>query len=254
VFRKLRIAFLLLILFAVAMSTWLSKLRATDWSRTQWLVVYPVNGDGSAATASYIRDLNTDSFRSIEEFLSREAAHYGTTNTQLIEVQLAPEVSALPPLPPADRQVFKVILWSLQMRWWAWRNDTFNGPGGMKMYVVYHDPEQSARLSHSFGLEKGLVGVAQAFADPRQSETNNVIIAHELLHLVGATDKYDLATNQPFYPVGYAEPERVPLYPQQFAEIMGGRIPRSESEAETPRHLLGVLVGEQTAREIRWIK
>lgn len=253
-FRNLRILFLLLILFGVAMSTWLSKLRATDWSRTQWLVVYPINGDGSNATASYIRDLNADRFRSIEEFLAREAEHYGLPNTKLLEVQLAPEVQALPPQPPQDRQVFKVMLWSLQMRWWAWRNDSFNGPGNMKMYVVYHDPQMSERLDHSFGLEKGLVGVAHAFADARQAEGNNVIIAHELLHMVGASDKYDLASNQPFYPIGYAEPERVPLYPQQYAEIMGGRIPLSEREAEIPRHLLGVLVGEHTAREIRWIK
>lgn len=249
--RKLRIAILLFILFMVAATTWLTQWRSTNWSRSQWLVIYPVNGDGGTATQDYIHRLGEDSFRSIEEFMAREGAHYGIAIAQPIEIRLAPQVHALP---PPSRQPWEVALWSLHMRWWAWRNDSYDGPGNLKMFVVYHDPTQRDRLDHSLGLQKGLVGVVQAFADERQAEQNNVIIAHELLHLFGATDKYDLATNQPLYPIGYAEPDRQPLYPQQFAEIMGGRVPLSPTEAAIPRHLLGVVVGEQTAREIRWIK
>ena len=40
------------------------------------------------------------------------------------------------------------------------------------------------------------------------TEENNVIVAHEILHTFGATDKYDPATTQPRYPDGYAEPGR----------------------------------------------
>lgn len=252
--RKLRIAILLFILFMVAATTWLTQWRSTNWNRSQWLVIYSVNGDGGTATQDYIHRLGEDSFRSIEEFMAREGAHYGIAIAQPIEIRLAPQVHALPPPPPPSRQPWEVALWSLHMRWWAWRNDSYDGPGNLKMFVVYHDPTQRDRLDHSLGLQKGLVGVVQAFADERQAEQNNVIIAHELLHLFGATDKYDLATNQPLYPIGYAEPDRQPLYPQQFAEIMGGRVPLSPTEAAIPRHLLGVVVGEQTAREIRWIK
>lgn len=253
-FRQLRILILLLLLFMVAATTWLTQWRSTDWSRSQWLVIYPINGDGRAATDDYIRRLGEDSFRSIEEFMAREGTHYGINVAQPIEIRIAPQVHALPPPPPPSRQPLEVALWSLHMRWWAWRNDSYDGPGNLKMFVVYHDPTQRDRLDHSLGLQKGLLGVVQAFADARQAEQNNVIIAHELLHLFGASDKYDLASNQPYYPIGYAEPDRQPLYPQQFAEIMGGRIPISAHEAEIPRHLLGVMVGEATAREIRWIK
>jgi len=253
-FRKIRIATLLFILFMVAATTWLNQRRSTDWSRSQWLVIYPINGDSSTATQDYIHRLGEDSFHSIAEFMAREGTHYGIAVAQPVEVRLAPQVHALPPPPPPSRQPWEVALWSLRLRWWAWRNDSYDGPGNLKMFVVYHDPAQRDRLDHSLGLQKGLVGVVQAFADERQAEQNNVIIAHELLHLFGATDKYDLATDQPLYPVGYAEPDREPLYPQQFAEIMGGRVPLSPTEAEIPRHLLGVVVGEQTAREIRWIK
>ena len=253
-FRKIRIALLLFILFIVAVSTWLSRVRATDWSRTQWLVVYPINGDGHTATQEYIHSLSAATYRPVEEFLTREARHYGLANEQPIEIHLAPQVDAVPPAPPQERRGLAVVWWSLRLRYWVLRHDTFDGPGNMKMYVIYHDPQTTRQVQHSLGLEKGLVGVVNAYADPGMAETNNVVIAHEFLHLVGATDKYDLATDQPVFPQGYAEPERQPLYPQQFAEIMGGRIPLSASKAEMPRHLLGVLVGPQTAREIRWIR
>ena len=81
---------------------------------------------------------------------------------------------------------------------------------------------------------------------------NNVIIAHELLHVFSATDKYDLHDNMPIFPSGYAQTNRDPLYPQDYAEIMGGRITLSKFEAEIPIDLSHVIVGEKTAEEINW--
>ncbi|MGH8187189.1 MAG: hypothetical protein ACREUC_11545, partial [Steroidobacteraceae bacterium] len=81
---------------------------------------------------------------------------------------------------------------------------------------------------------------------------NDVVLAHELLHTLGATDKYDLANDQPAHPDGYAEPGREPLYPQSVAELMGGRIPLSSDESVTPESLRQVIVGDKTAREIGW--
>ncbi len=82
---------------------------------------------------------------------------------------------------------------------------------------------------------------------------NNVVIAHELLHTVGATDKYSPADNLPLFPIGYADPDRQPLYPQSMAEIMGGRIPVSETQAVIPKSLVQAMIGPQTALEINWI-
>ena len=90
------------------------------------------------------------------------------------------------------------------------------------------------------------------FASDAMAGTNNVVIAHEMLHTFGATDKYDLATNLPLFPDGYAEPERMPRVPQQFAEIMGGRIPISPLRADQPDGLHRVVIGPLTAREINW--
>jgi hypothetical protein len=53
------------------------------------------------------------------------------------------------------------------------------------------------------------------------------------------------------YPAGYGEPLREPLWPQRHAEIMGGRIAVSEREAMIPKSLRYVVIGPDTASEIR---
>lgn len=103
------------------------------------------------------------------------------------------------------------------------------------------------------GLQKGLIGVIHAFADKRQNPQNSVVMAHEIFHTVGATDKYD-QHNHPHYPDGYAEPNKSPLHPQKYAEIMAGRIAVSDRRAVIPSSLKQVRVGETTAKEINWIE
>jgi hypothetical protein len=120
------------------------------------------------------------------------------------------------------------------------------------MFVLYHDPATLGRAPDSHGLQKGLLGVVHAFAVREMTGSNNIVIAHEFLHTVGASDKYDLSSGQPVYPIGYGDPEQKPLYPQLAAEIMAGRRALSEQEWEMPRTLNNVVVGPATAAEIRW--
>ena len=61
---------------------------------------------------------------------------------------------------------------------------------------------------------------ANAFGSADNEGGNNVVIAHELLHTFGATDKYDPADNMPRHPDGFAEPDARPLFPQRLAEII----------------------------------
>ena len=75
---------------------------------------------------------------------------------------------------------------------------------------------------------------------------------HELMHTLVATDKYDLSTGGPMFPDGYAEPDKTPLHPQRFAEIMGGHIPVNESSSQMPGSLAQTVVGKTTAEEINW--
>jgi hypothetical protein len=79
-----------------------------------------------------------------------------------------------------------------------------------------------------------------------------VVIAHELLHTVGASDKYLPGNDAPRFPDGYGDPNQVPLYPQRFAEIMAGRLMQSADRWQQAENLDQVLIGPATALEIRW--
>lgn len=254
-FKKIRILILLFILATVALGTWRAKHQSTEWDEPLRVVIYPINGDGSEASKAYIASLDVDMFAPIEQFMEEEAARYSMTIKQPVSVRLGPVIDEQPPAPPADRAAWKVALWSLQLRYWAYRHNPYAGAAPhIRLYVLYHDPATQPVLAHSLGLEKGLIGVIHAFAARSMTSRNNVVIAHEMLHTLGATDKYDLATGQPIYPDGYAEPEKEPRLPQQFAEIMGGKIPVTETRAEMPSSLKRALIGPKTAGEINWRK
>ncbi|MEI2420481.1 hypothetical protein V6O07_09410, partial [Arthrospira platensis SPKY2] len=79
-------------------------------------------------------------------------------------------------------------------------------------------------MQHSLGLQKGLIGLVNGYAGEEHAGRNNLVAAHELLHTLGATDKYDMDTLEPIWPDGYADPTQFPLYPQTRAEIMSGRL------------------------------
>lgn len=254
-FRTLRILILLTILVLVAASTWLTRLRTTSWELPLRVAIFPINADASEATSRYIRELKPEVFNPIAEFMRREGARYGLALRTPVEMFLAPQINRVPPPPSFGGNALRVVLWSLQMRYWAWVNAAFDGPKPhVRMFVLYHDPERVTRVGHSLGLQKGLIGVVNAFASQAQAAQNDVVIAHELLHTLGATDKYDPRTDRPAFPDGYAEPERRPLLPQTYGEIMAGRVPITEEHAEMPDSLEEVLIGVKTAHEINWLK
>jgi hypothetical protein len=253
-FKQIRILFLLLVLFFVAMNSWLTRLRTTDWDNTLWMVVYPINGDDSPTTQRYIASLSDQSFEHLKRFFADQGRRYNLGIAAPITVRIAPQVDRPPPMPQRGAGALATILWSLQLRYWAFTHDTYDGPSpDIRMFVVYHDPDQHRRLRHSLGLQKGMIGVVNAFASKAMATSNDVVIAHEFLHTVGATDKYNPVNNQPLYPDGFAEPARTPLYPQRFAEIMGGRIALSEHQAAMPKSLSSAVIGRKTAQEIRWL-
>jgi hypothetical protein len=253
-FKVLRIFILLFLFTFVALGAWRAKTQSVEWKYTLPVSIYLINGDGSAVAANYLRSLTEEDFKPIATFMRDEAARYGRSANASIEIRLGGIIDTQPPAPPRNGSALEVIAWSLKMRWWVYRNTDTVGPGQqVKMFVLYFDPAQSKRLAHSTGLQKGLIGRVNTFATRDMAQQNNVIIAHEFLHTLGATDKYDPATNQPLYPDGYANPDLKPLLPQRYAEIMAGRTPLSQTEAETPTSLDDALIGSKTALEINWL-
>jgi len=253
-FKAIRIFVLLLILAAVALGTWRAKTRSVEWKHALPVNVYLINGDGSGVAAEYLRSLTLADFKPIETFMQEEAARYGRESRASVDVRLGGILESQPPAPPGNGSALEVILWSLKMRWWSYRNaDTKGADPQVKLFLLYFDPAHNNRLAHSTGLQKGLIGRVNVFASRDMADQNNVVIVHEFLHTLGASDKYDLSTNLPIYPQGYAMPDQVPLLPQRFAEIMAGRTPVSQNVAETPAGLNDAVIGKETAVEINWL-
>jgi hypothetical protein len=254
-FRNLRILILLILLAIAAIYSKGQALYSTAWLNPLPVIIFPVNGDGAPETTRYIESLQAENFTAIDDFMAREAAKYEVLEKRPTHTQLGAAVEALPPEPPAGTaSVLEMMLWSLKLRYWAWQHtpDDESNRNRVRIFVLYHQGEAGKALSHSLGLQKGLLGIVNAYALEKQGAQNNLIIAHELLHTVGASDKYD-EYNQPRYPDGYADPGRSPLYPQYKAEIMSGRIPTSKQESTMAKGLHNCVVGRSTAWEINWL-
>ena len=237
----------------VAVGSWLTKARTTDWDKSLEVVIYAINGDRSSASQKYISKLENNDFNDIEKFFQREAEKYDLALTKPVDVSYAGELKEKPPFPPDGGSPLSIMIWSLKLRYWAWKIDNYPYPEDVQIFVLYFDPGKTKAVAHSLGLQKGLIGIVNAFSSNDMKKENHVIIAHELLHTVGAIDKYDPNTNQPIYPVGYADPDLDPLHPQKKAEIMAGRIAVEEDEAKQPEKLKYVVLGESTAIEINWL-
>jgi hypothetical protein len=253
VWRNIRVLILLLILLWAATHTWFDRIASTGWKQPLWVGIFPVNADGSATAQAYIDGLQTREFADIEDFMAREAHRYGKELTEPVHIVLYPQVRQIPPQLDRGDGLVGTALWSLKLRWFAWREATVSrAPPRVRLFVLYHDPTTLTSVPDSHGMQKGLLGVVHAFALRPMAGSNSIVITHELLHTLGATDKYDPSTGAPLFPIGFADPNQQPLYPQDEAEIMAGRRAVSAQDAEMPAALNAVVVGPATAAEIRW--
>jgi hypothetical protein len=110
------------------------------------------------------------------------------------------------------------------------------------------DVEAGSAASSNYRF--GLVRLNEQVPDPRYAV---LTVLHEVVHALGATDKYDDSFRAVF-PDGYAEPYRDPLHPQRFAEIMAVDLPLSISTEREPDPLTEVRVGHVTAAELVWLE
>jgi len=252
-FRQLRILILLLALLAVALSTWQESSRSTRWREPLFVAIYPIAADDSPVTRSYVAGLDAERFKPIDRFFIREALRYHLHTAEPVRTRLRAELKERPPQRAATAGVLATAMWSLRLRYWAWQaSGRVPEPEDIRLFVLFHDPAITPMVPHSLGLTKGLIGVVYAFAAAEMNGSNNVVMAHEMLHTLGATDKYDPVNDAPRFPDGYGDPRQVPLYPQLFAELMAGRRMLSPVRWEQPNSLNQVVIGPATALEIRW--
>lgn len=253
--RTLRTGFLVLVLLIVATQAWLDRFSTTRWQRTVYIGAFPAAADASPVTADYLTRLDQAKIDEVRDFVTAEARRYGVGVDEPIELQLYPTLASAPPALDPGASVFTRIVWSLRLRYYRHRMVAAVSPRPqIAMFLLYHDPALASTLPHSAGLQRGLTAVVHLFASRSQEAQNRIVMAHELLHTFGATDKYDLATGLPKYPDGFADPQLSPPYPQQLAEIMAVKAPLTATEARMPDSLEDERVGPVTAREIVWVR
>ena len=250
--KSIRIVVLLLILLVVAINAWRDQNQ--NWDRPVTVLLHPINADQRSSTQQYIDQLTIDQFKDIQKYLSNAAAPYRIQPVYFY-FQLGRPLQQLPPKVPEQAGLIDVILWSLKFRFYAWKNSMRQeGSPSVTLYLNFYDPQFNRILKHSTALEKGRIGSVNLFASSKQTQQNQIVLVHELLHAFGASDKYDLNTGLPLYPQGYADPHLQPLYPQKRAEIMTGHIPLSADKSRMAENLQQTMVSRQTATEIGWLK
>jgi hypothetical protein len=252
----LRLAVLLAVLAFVAIGAWLERARSRDWDATLRVTVYPFAATGDDAVRSYVAGLQPADFAAVESFFQDEAASFEVALEQPVRFRVSHAATRPPPALPPQPGPLDIALWSLRLRYFAARverNDPLPPPD-IQVFALYSPLRaNAAALPDSVGLNKGLIAVAHLYADREARGSNQIVVAHEVLHTLGATDKYDRRTGRPLVPDGLGEPGLEPLFPQEFGEIMAGRIATGPDKAVMADGLEQMLVGEQTAREIGWL-
>jgi hypothetical protein len=253
-FKIIRILILLTIFVFAAFYAKNQKLKSRSWTEPLSVVIYRINGDNnSPAVNEYINELDNSVFEPVDRFLQQQSEKYKLITKQPTQIHMGEVLTSLPPEAPLPGEGYAAIVWwGLKFRYWTYKNTPNSDMRRIDVFVLYHEVKEGRMLHHSIGLDKGLAAVIHAFASIDKDQQNNVVIAHELLHTVGATDKY-AADNSALFPIGYADPNQTPLYPQTKAEIMVGRIPLSETAMRMAANLDECVIGEQTAIEINWL-
>ena len=249
--KNIRISILLIILIWAGVSTWQDY--HPNWQRPIFVLLHPINADADPKTTAYLQQLSMKEYMALSPYLHEMSKRYGVPLQ--IYFQLGRELQQAPPVLPQHSHWLSNMLWSLKFRFYAWRqHQTSDGSPSVTLYLNYQQAKPMQALAHSTALQKGRIGVVNLFATPQQREQNQIVVLHELLHAFGATDKYDRITGAPIYPYGYAAPEQRPLYPQQKAELMAGRIPVTAQVSKMANNLNATVIQTRTAQELGWIE
>jgi hypothetical protein len=122
-----------------------------------------------------------------------------------------------------------------------------------RIYLVIRPPN-TGELQFVEGQSEqgGRVGVVNVQLDESMVDFALIVAAHELMHTLGASDKYD-ELGHVMVPDGLAEPDKVPPFPQQYFEVMARNLPLSPEVEEPPEAIEQLRIGLKTAREIGWV-
>ncbi|MCC6216515.1 MAG: hypothetical protein IT376_16755 [Polyangiaceae bacterium] len=257
-FRRVRIALLAAVLVVVLLWAWNDRRRRHE--RTQWRrpvqVALVLLRDGAVDPAAL--GALRQRIPALEARLAEEMArHRGSASRRPFSFTVYGPVdaAAAPPRPTADD-----LRGLATHAWETWRY--FRGvdrragvewrAADSRIYLTVRPPQHAARAAVEGQSEQGgRVGSVEVELDATMVDLALFVATHELLHTLGATDKYD-PRGMALLPDGLADPTLSPLYPQVAAEIMARNVVVAPHRERAPETLDELAVGPVTAREIGW--
>lgn len=257
----IRVSILLCILLGVslyAIRDYRSRHGRNDWDRTlaiSFVVVRegPVTADALAALRARVPALETQ--------LLAQMQRYRKTTIAPVKVTIRGPVDGAGPAPAPGSGVIDALAY--QWRLWRWTRKVDDlagfdaGDADSRIYLVVKPPVASegkiVRQIEGASELNGRVGVVSVDLDPVMADFALFVATHEMLHTLGASDKYT-PDGSILVPSGLPEPDAFPLYPQRFAEVMARHRAVDDHTTKPPRDLGELAIGAETAREIGWTK
>lgn len=258
-FFRIRVTILLLVLAGVLLwagNDWWRRHQRRAWKRPLRVAIVLVERE--PVPLPTLQVLAARTFE-LDRRLSQEYERYGHVGSPPFSFVVKGPVTAThdPPRATAD-DLSSLAKHSYAL--WQWTRDLdrrgnveWRGYDARIYLVLRPSREAEPRVVEGESEQGGRVGVARADIDEGMLDFALFVTAHELFHTLGASDKYDAAGNARF-PGGFASPEQQPLYPQPGAELMARSVPVSPTSERPPDALSDLFVGEETAREIGWMK
>jgi hypothetical protein len=256
-FFRVRVTVLLALLAGVLMFAWRDVRRRrgrTSWDRPLSVAIVLVRRTAldPGAVAAF-----EDRIPVLDARLAEERRRYQSRALRPFMLTFVGPVddSEPPPRPAGD-----TLADAAKQAWrrWRWTSvvDSLARLDGSqydsRIYVSARAPQDTQReIVEGESEEGGRVGTVEVELDASMADFALFVAAHELFHTLGATDKYD-AAGRTLQPAGLAEPDRKPLLPQQFVELMAENRPLGQSFEVPPESLAELAVGPTTAAEIGW--
>jgi hypothetical protein len=255
---RIRLAILFAVLLMVAgyaaRDAYVRRER-TDWQRTLLVAVVVLEAEAvqDSALAAFSERLPL-----LQEKLALEARRYRPNLALPFEFQqFGPiEVREPPPQPGGD-SFFDLGYHAFRLSRYLGQIDDHAGVASRaydgRLYITVRPPKRGARaIVEGFSEQGGRIGNVTVELDDGMVDLALLVVAHELMHTLGATDKYD-ARGHAVVPHGLADPDQQPLYPQSHVEIMARNRPLALGQEVLPESLEELRVGSKTAREIGWL-
>lgn len=252
-----RTAILLALLVGVIVWAWEDRQRHDD--RREWRVPLRVgifviqDGDVDPGALAGLGGRAEEMMSILEAEYRRHGGDISPFELRVLGPVPLPEV--LPELKNDDfleRVEFTYRMWKFQRSVTESLGQATNDIDVSILLVTRPARGKEARIFEGIAAQDGDFGVVQVELGQDTVDLAVITAVHEMLHTVGAQDKYDPVTGEAEYPAGFFDPKT--RYPQRYMEIMAHDIPLAEGKSRLPSLVGEVRVGDLTAREIGWIR